>query len=80
MPANDGIEPRGQAEWYFLISGVTQNDTHPKLPANLGPTITGSNDPTPGAYNAVPGTYGLTNYTQGRIVVDPLALCVQIGE
>ncbi|MCI0360198.1 MAG: hypothetical protein L0211_17105 [Planctomycetaceae bacterium] len=73
MPARDGITPRGQSEWYFLLSGVTQNDTGASIPANLGPTITGSNDPTPGSYLALPnGFYGLTNYTTGRIVVDPL--------
>ena len=71
MPARDGITPRGQAEWYFLLSGVTQNDTG-AAPANLGPTITGSNDPTPGAYLANSALYGLTNYTTGRIVIDPL--------
>jgi hypothetical protein len=72
MPARDGITPRGQAEWYFLISGVTQNDTAPNVPANLGPTITGTFDPPPGAYLANPAQYGLANYTTGRIVVDPL--------
>ncbi len=72
MPARDGITPRGQAEWYFLISGVTQNDTSPNVPTNLGPTIPGSNDPTPGAYSNDPTDYGLSNYTTGRIVVDPL--------
>ncbi len=72
MPARDGITPRGQAEWYFLVSGVTQNDTEPFNPENLGPTITGSNDPTPGSYLANPALYGLDNYTTGRIVIDPL--------
>jgi hypothetical protein len=73
MPARDGIAPRGQAEWYFLVSGVTQNDTAPNVPTNLGPTITGTNDPTPGSYLALPNAfYGLDNYTTGRIVVDPL--------
>jgi hypothetical protein len=72
MPANDGIAPRGQAEWFFLISGVTQNDTSPNVPTNLGPTITGSFDPAPGAYSNDPTDYGLSNYTTGRIVIDPL--------
>ncbi len=72
MPARDGITPRGQAEWYFLISGVTQNDTPPQVPTNLGPTITGTGDPTPGSYLANPALYGLTSYAGGRIVADPL--------
>jgi hypothetical protein len=72
MPARDGITPRGQSEWYFLVSGVTQNDTQPYVPAHLGPTIPGSGDPTPGSYLANPALYGLANYTNGRIVTDPL--------
>jgi len=75
MPARDGITPRGQAEWYFLVSGVTQNDTPGGPAGNIGPTIPGTADPTPGSYLAVGDpaeNYGVASYLNGRIVVDPL--------
>jgi Ca2+-binding RTX toxin-like protein len=72
VPARDGITPRGQGEWYFLVSGVTQNDSA-ALPARLGPTVTATGDGTPGSYAALPNAfYGLTSYANGRVVADPL--------
>jgi hypothetical protein len=73
VPARDGITPRGQAEWHFLLSGVTQNDSA-ALPARIGPTITATGDGTPGSYAALPNAfYGLSSYADGRVVADPLA-------
>ena len=72
VPGRDGIEPRGQAEWYFLLSGVTQNDSA-ALPGRIGPTVTATGDGTPGSYAALPNAfYGLTSYADGRVVADPI--------
>ena len=72
VPSRDGIEPRNIGEWFFLVSGVTENDTAGGN-ANVGPTITGTGDATPGSYAALPNAfYGLTTYGPGRIVTDPL--------
>jgi hypothetical protein len=82
VPARDGVPPSEGAEWYFLISGMVENNT-PNQPGNdpavgqlIGPTITGGQyleDEGPGdflpeaEYGFEPGTYG-----RGRIVDDPL--------
>ena len=79
VPARAGVTPDADAEWYFLISGVTQNDTPsanngpPNPSGNIGPSITGTFSGEPGAYSADPsGDYGVNSYTSGRIVTDPL--------
>jgi hypothetical protein len=79
VPAREGVTPREQSEWYFLISGVVANDTagagNPPLGQNIGPTITGGADPTPGSYLAVGAplnSYGVASYANGRVVTDPL--------
>ncbi|MEX2174318.1 MAG: dockerin type I domain-containing protein, partial [Pirellulaceae bacterium] len=90
VPAREGVTPREGSEWYFLVSGVVQNNTgepaapgvqNPAIGANIGPTITGGNYPVaangPGAFET-PAQYGLANYTNGRIVTDPLLPNAQI--
>ncbi|MDX1946758.1 MAG: DUF4394 domain-containing protein, partial [Pirellulaceae bacterium] len=75
VPARSGVDPTEQAEWYFLVSGVVQNDTPGGPAGNIGPSITGGNYPVaadgPGDYLA-PGLYGVGSYANGRIVTDPL--------
>jgi large repetitive protein len=76
VPARDGVPPTEGAEWYFLISGVVENDTPPGVPALHGPSITGGQYAAgdgPGAHLGF-ATYGLVAdaYTNGRIVDDPL--------
>jgi hypothetical protein len=84
VPPRDGVTPGDEAEWYFLVSGVTQNNTppagaEPDVGDPIGPTITGTGDPTPGSYLAsatgfyqIPPSADDPNYFIGRIVQDPL--------
>jgi hypothetical protein len=54
VPARDGVSPNEEAEWYFLVSGITPNNTEPSgagqpdIGDPIGPTIAGTGDPTPG--------------------------------
>ncbi|HZN36422.1 MAG TPA: dockerin type I domain-containing protein, partial [Pirellulaceae bacterium] len=76
VPARDGVPPTEGAEWYFLISGVVNNNTPPGVPPQIGPSITGgayAPGDGPGEYLGF-ATYGLVAaaYSNGRIVDDPL--------
>ena len=82
VPPRDGVTPVEEAEWYFLVSGLTANNTggpgNPTIGFNIGPTITGSGDPGPGSYlvnttaSYLAGGQAAVDYLRGRVVLDPL--------